>query len=172
MAQKLLGVVNGLQMLEDNFLKVLMEAALKLASVTDVPVFILCETQDGRRFAGQSDLCQLYRNGALLPADADVEMEINVGNCELRERYPENGDGKGVVDESAPDVENHVTSPTNDADVVPLPNHANNRKRPAAEDSSYSHLMKQKQRKSFHHPPGASTDSLETPPLPAPSTAG
>ena len=169
MAQKLLGVVNGLQMLEDNFLKVLMEAALKLASVTDVPVFILCETQDGRRFAGQSELCQLYRNGALLPAEADVEMEINVGNCELRERFPPLNEEAGGVDESAP--ENHVTSPNHDADVVPLPN-AGNRKRPAAtvaDDSSHPHWVKQKQRKSLHHhhhPPRASTESLETPPLP------
>ena len=96
MAQKLLGVVNGLQMLEDNFLRVLMEAALKLASVTDVPVFILCETQEGRRFAGQRHLCQLYRSGTLFPAEADVEMEINVDNCELREKAGgEDGEGGG-----------------------------------------------------------------------------
>ena len=53
-AQSLLGLVNQLQTMESSFCDVLMEAALKLASLTDANVFVMVETAEGRRFAGTS----------------------------------------------------------------------------------------------------------------------
>ena len=39
--------------MESSFCDVLMEAALKLASLTDANVFVMVETAEGRRFAGK-----------------------------------------------------------------------------------------------------------------------
>ena len=129
MAQSLLGVVSGLQMMEDNFLKILMEAALKLASLTDASLFILCETQEGRRFAGQRDLCDAYRGGQLVAHEADVEMEIGgTAGSELKARRTGSLSSSAAADD---DQECSVVegpplagarSPTviDDAEIVPL----------------------------------------------------
>lgn len=178
MAQRLMGVVNGLQLLEDNFLKVLMEAALKLASLTDVRLFILCETAEGRRFAGDGDLCDLYRNGMLQPQVADVEMEINASpsGIELKEK-PSNsrcsGEGGDAERDGGGDV---LEAPSNDSptviedtDIIPL-TVTSCRKRPSGDLSSSWPNNKARRRSSHSHLPfshlGESFDnSLSAPSL-------
>lgn len=151
MAQRLMGVVNGLQMLEDNFLAILMEAALKLASLTEVPLFIMCETAEGRRYAGRGELCDLYRNGTLQPQTSDVEMEINPSpsGVELREKPSPNSRVRGVnnvnggVNESLSGGEassDESATVIEDADIIPLTVNggSNGRKRSAGDSTASS----------------------------------
>jgi len=88
-AQSLLGLVNQLQTMESSFCDVLMEAALKLASLTDANVFVMVETSEGRRFAGKRHLCDSYVNGGLCPIGHDVEMEVDPNVKGLRQRVLE-----------------------------------------------------------------------------------
>lgn len=85
-AQSLLGLVNQLQTMESSFCDVLMEAALKLASLTDANVFVMVETAEGRRFAGKRHLCDSYINGGLCPIGSDMEMEVDPTVKGLRQR--------------------------------------------------------------------------------------
>ena len=85
-ATNLLGLVNQLQNLEVSFSKILMETAMKLSALTDLNVFVLVETQDGRRFSGKRHLCDAYIDGSLTLQGSDVEFEINPSVYALRQR--------------------------------------------------------------------------------------
>lgn len=83
----ILGLVSHLHSMESSFSAILIEAAMKLASLTDANLFILVETKDGRRFAGKRHLCNLYTSGDLAPMGSDLEMEVDPSVIGLRARY-------------------------------------------------------------------------------------
>jgi len=83
----ILGLVSHLHSMESSFSAILIEAAMKLASLTDANLFILVETKDGRRFAGKRHLCNLYTSGELTPVGSDLEMEVDPSVIGLRARY-------------------------------------------------------------------------------------
>lgn len=83
----ILGLVSHLHSMESSFSAILIEAAMKLASLTDANLFILVETKDGRRFAGKRHLCNLYTSGGLAPIGSDLEMEVDPAVIGLRARY-------------------------------------------------------------------------------------
>ena len=76
--QSLLDLVTRLQHIEQNITDVLLEAAMKMSSLTDTSVFILVETQEGRKFSGEPHLCNAYRNSQLSPKDTDVECLVDL----------------------------------------------------------------------------------------------
>jgi len=83
----ILGLVSHLHSMESSFSAILIEAAMKLASLTDANLFILVETKDGRRFAGKRHLCNQYTSGGLAPVGSDLEMEVDPSVIGLRARY-------------------------------------------------------------------------------------
>jgi len=85
-AQSLIGLVSQLQTMESSFTSILMEAALKLASLTDASIFMLVETPEGRRYAGRHHLCSAYQRGQLLPLANDKEMEADANTIGLKEK--------------------------------------------------------------------------------------
>jgi len=89
-ASGLLGLLGHLQNLETSFSSVLMEAALKLAALSESSIFILVETAEGRRFAGKGHLCDAYNRGSLANTGADLELEIdpNAPSAALRQKPP------------------------------------------------------------------------------------
>ena len=66
-ASHLLDVMTQLRSMEAAFCSVLMESAMKMASLTDASVFLLLETQEGRKFCGNERLCNEYKNGGVRP---------------------------------------------------------------------------------------------------------
>ena len=82
----ILGFVNQLQNMELQMANILMEAAMKLASMTDANVFMLVEHAGGRYFSGKRHLCDSYLSHRLSPIGNDVEMEINPDISALQER--------------------------------------------------------------------------------------
>jgi len=89
----ILGLVSHLHSMESSFSAILIEAAMKLASLTDANLFVLVETKDGRRFAGKRHLCNLYTSGELAPMGSDLEMEVDPSVIGLRARYVGNQTG-------------------------------------------------------------------------------
>jgi len=108
-SQSLIGLVNQLQNMETSFTNILMEAALKLASLTDASLFLLVETPEGRRYAGRPHLCTAYQEGTLNALANDKEMETDFTVSSLREkaqpmRAPECLYSKSFSDFSSPDT--------------------------------------------------------------------
>ena len=66
-ASHLLDVMTQLRSMEAALSSVLMEAAMKMASLTDAGIFLLLETDEGRKFCGNKKLCQEYRSGGVRP---------------------------------------------------------------------------------------------------------
>ena len=66
-ASHLLDVMTQLRSMEAAFCSVLMEAAMKMASLTDAGVFVLLETREGRKFCGNKRLCEEYKSGGVKP---------------------------------------------------------------------------------------------------------
>lgn len=81
----LLGLMNQLQSLESSFTSILMEAALKLSSITDTNVFLLIESSEGRRISGKRHLCDAYLRGALTPTGSDAIFEVDPSVVALRQ---------------------------------------------------------------------------------------
>jgi hypothetical protein len=85
-AQGLLGLMSQLQSMEMSFTTILMEAAMKLSALTDANIFVLVETQEGRKFAGKRHLCDAYLEGGLNPIGNDVEFVVNPAVSALQGR--------------------------------------------------------------------------------------
>jgi hypothetical protein len=75
----LLDLANHLHNLESSFGKILIEAAVKLSQLTDINLFILMETPEGRKFSGKRHLCESYIEGRLHPIGNDVELVVDTG---------------------------------------------------------------------------------------------
>jgi len=85
-SQSLLGLVTQLHNMDEVVNSTLMETALKLSSLTDASIFLLIETQEGRRFAGKRHLCDAYTRNSLKSLANDVELEFNPTVTALRHR--------------------------------------------------------------------------------------
>ena len=72
----LLDLVNHLHNLESSVGRILIEAAVKLSQLTDLNLFVIVESQDGRKFAGTRDLCDAYVASALNPCGNDVHINV------------------------------------------------------------------------------------------------
>ena len=66
------------QSLEGKLTTILIEAALKMISLTNSRIFLLIETEnEGRCYGGQDNLCELYREGRLQPTSEDTELRVD-----------------------------------------------------------------------------------------------
>ena len=96
-ASSLLGLVSQLQSLESSFAAILMEAAMKLANLTDANIFFLVETPQGRKFSGKRHLCDLYIGGELAPVGDDVEYLVDPSISAIQERVVSGAEGGGAA---------------------------------------------------------------------------
>lgn len=81
-------VLHQLQTVEKNMITILMEAAIKLTSLTESNIFFLVESGAQRRFAGSSTLCQRFLNVGLRSTETDVRLECDVNRFEVVECPP------------------------------------------------------------------------------------
>merc|ERR1719374_495864 len=89
----------------------LMELALKLSSLTDASIFLLVETQEGRRFAGKRHLCDAYSRNCLSPLASDVELEFDPTVSTLHHRQSPPTSSANAADYHFPSLyENHPPS--------------------------------------------------------------
>ena len=72
----LLDLVNHLHNLESSVGKILIESAVKLSQLIDLNFFVIVESQDGRKFAGTSDLCDAYAASSLNPRGNDIHINV------------------------------------------------------------------------------------------------
>merc|ERR1719414_2594561 len=86
----ILGLVNQLHSMESSFTQILMEATLKLSTLTDTNVFLLLETPEGRRYCGKRHLCDIYKTQGLCPVENELEMELvsGVNSLQVRRQSP------------------------------------------------------------------------------------
>lgn len=80
----LFGLVNQLQSMEQSLTDLLMEIVAKLGNLTETNVFLLLETQEGRKISGHSPLCQQYLRGALTPVGADFLFDVDASVSAVR----------------------------------------------------------------------------------------
>lgn len=80
----LLGLVTQLQNLEQSLTGLLMEMVVRISSLTDTKVFLLIETQEGRKLAGHRQFCQQYLEGSLAPVASDLLFDVDASLSSLR----------------------------------------------------------------------------------------
>jgi len=98
--------------LESNVAGILMEASLKLCSLTDINIFFLVETAEGRRFAGNPKFCDQFRQEGLLAAETDIECAVNPAISGLEERaFVPFRPSSQVRPQPAPNFRNGFNSP-------------------------------------------------------------
>jgi len=90
-AQNLLGLLGQLQSMESSFVAILMETASKLSSLTDTNIFLLVETQQGRRFTGDRRLCDAFLGQGIRAFNSDVEYAVDPSVVALHPRAPAQG---------------------------------------------------------------------------------
>jgi len=79
-------LVNMSNKTEDSFGTFLMEALMKFSCMNDANIFFLIETNHGRRFTGETQLCEQYLEGRLMPTGDDIEMKIDASIKVVTER--------------------------------------------------------------------------------------
>ena len=86
----LMGLVSQLQNMECAISSIIMESALKLASLTSASIFIAIETEDARRFAGSPNLVQTYLQGTLAPVSGrDLQIDVDLNARIVHEHPPQ-----------------------------------------------------------------------------------
>ena len=80
----LFGLVNQLQSMEQSLTELLMEIVTKLGHLTETNVFLLVETQEGRKISGHHQLCQQYLRGSLTPVGADFLFDVDASISAVR----------------------------------------------------------------------------------------
>lgn len=80
-----LGLVNQLQNLEQCLTDLLMEMVVKIGSLTDANIFLLVETQEGRKISGQQRFCQQYLLGSLAPVGVDFLFDVDASVSAMRQ---------------------------------------------------------------------------------------
>jgi len=90
--QSLMGLMSQLQSMEHDFTRILMETALKLATMADASIFLLVESGEGRRYAGKEHLCAAFQQGVLgvLPTDKEMEADISISGLKEKTLSKEN----------------------------------------------------------------------------------
>merc|ERR1719204_1778879 len=70
--------------MEQSLTQLLMEIVTKLGQLTETNVFLLVETQEGRKISGHNQLCQQYLRGALTPVGADFLFDVDASISAVR----------------------------------------------------------------------------------------
>jgi len=90
-SQDLFQLLNQLQTVEKTLINILLEAAIKLTSLTESNIFVLVETPEERKFAGSSTLCQSFVDGELRYKENDIQLEVNAARCDVVEKQAPGG---------------------------------------------------------------------------------
>jgi len=72
----ILAIASHLQYLESSLSNILIEAAMKLTTLTDSSIFILIDGPNGRKFAGTDRLTDVYAKEGLMRENGDVELKM------------------------------------------------------------------------------------------------
>jgi len=104
-AANLMGLVTQLQNMECAISSIIMESAMKLASLTSASVFIAIETEDARRFTGSPHMMQTYLQRNLVPSGRDLQIDVDLSARIIHEHppqfqpqpmYPTSSNGGGI----------------------------------------------------------------------------
>jgi len=75
--------------LQNGVARILLEAVMKLASLTDSRLFVLVENHEGgRQFAGSRHLTQAFRQGGIAPHSTDTEVQIELATVRHQTTLP------------------------------------------------------------------------------------
>ena len=99
---------------------------MKVSSLTDSSLFILVETQEGRKFSGNARLCDAYRNARLLPTDADVECHVDLNSTSVNYSSSTSASSRTKTPSAISILTSKYSSPTA-VDGPPLPPHSRKR---------------------------------------------
>ena len=83
--KNVMAIASHLQFLESSLSNILIEAALKLTTLTDSSIFILIDGPNGRKYAGTDRLTDVFKKEGLMRENGDAEMNIE-GEIRVRER--------------------------------------------------------------------------------------
>ena len=78
-------LLNQLQTVEKALINILMEAAIKISSLTESNIFVLVETPEERKFGGSATLCQGYVEAGLRHRENDVKLDVDPTRCDVAE---------------------------------------------------------------------------------------
>ena len=67
-----------LDAVEDKLAAILLDAAVKIISLTNASMFVMMETETKRCFGGERRLCEMYRKGEMGPTDNDIQVKIEI----------------------------------------------------------------------------------------------
>lgn len=77
--------------LQNGVARILLEAVMKLASLTESRLFVLVESHEGgRQFAGSRHLTQAFRQGGIAPHSTDTEVQIELATVRHQTTLPAN----------------------------------------------------------------------------------
>ena len=74
--KNVMAIASHLQFLESSLSNILIEAALKLTTLTDSSFFILIDGPNGRKYAGADALKDVFKKEGLMRENGDAEMNI------------------------------------------------------------------------------------------------
>ena len=77
--KNVMAIASHLQFLESSLSNILIEAALKLTTLTDSSIFILIDGPNGRKYAGTELLTDTFKKEGLVVENGDAEMNIEGG---------------------------------------------------------------------------------------------
>ena len=77
--KNVMAIASHLQFLESSLSNILIEAALKLTTLTDSSIFILIDGPNGRKYAGTESLTDTFKKEGLVVENGDAEMNIEGG---------------------------------------------------------------------------------------------
>jgi len=87
-AANLMGLVTQLQNMECAISSIIMESAMKLASLTSASIFVVIETEDARRFTGSPHMMQTYLERNMIPSGRDLQIDVDLGARIVHEHPP------------------------------------------------------------------------------------
>ena len=86
-SENLLNLVDQLQHLESTVTNLIFEMALKLSSLTGSNIFVMVETNLGRKYAGKPNLCAEYASTGLKHLHNDIKVDFDPHSGLVKE-YP------------------------------------------------------------------------------------
>ena len=87
-------LLNQLQTVEKALINILMEAAIKISSLTESNIFVLVETPEERKFGGSAALCQGYLETGLRHREDDVKLDVDPTRCDVTESRSNDTQGR------------------------------------------------------------------------------
>jgi len=97
--------------LQNGVARILLEAVMKLASLTESRLFVLVENHEGgRQFAGSRHLTQAFRQGGIAPHSTDTEVQIELATVRHQTTLPA-ASAASTASSSAPSAHSGVRRP-------------------------------------------------------------